>query len=554
MTPEPRLGDGPNQGPLIDEVLRTSLTRREALRRGGMAGLALSGVSTLLAACGADEGGGASGAKQLVLSSGATPVTLDPMLSLDGQSPLLWRCVYETLLRFKGAGTELEPHLARAYEYDTKANRLVFHLRDDVTFSDGAGLDAQAVKLNIERQLGVNQGIAYALGPIAKVQTPDAGTVVIETSAFSDGLLDGFASLYGLYLISPKAIRDHKGPDWAKSWLRSKMVGTGPYTLESYTLNQQAVFRRNAKYWGGFDQTHFEGVVVQYVNDASSQRLQLERGTTAVAFFLPDDDVYAMRDKKDVKVLDEPAFTSYYIGLPCRTGPTADRRVRQAISHGFDYDTWNKSGLNGTASQPHGPLPRIFPGYDSSLPQYRYDPDRARSMLADAGHAGGGFELKYIYETGYYWKRPLGELFQANMKDLGIAVSIQELSPSTWAATLSNKSTASEVYGVAWWPSLATPYDFLWTLFATSAQGSAGYNFTYYSNKQFDRLLDAASAEPNEGKRMALYRRCQRIVVEDAPYLFVSDVRYMLPLRPNLKGVQFNPMYLNVLDPYRLRA
>ncbi|HEU4974164.1 MAG TPA: ABC transporter substrate-binding protein [Baekduia sp.] len=554
MTPEPVLRDDANRGQLIDELLRTPMSRRDALRRGGMAGLALTGMSTLLAACGGGSTASGSGAQQLVMSSGATPVTLDPMTSLDGQSPLLWRCVYETLLEFKGSSTDLEPHLAKAYEYDTKANRLVFHLRDGITFTDGAALDAAAVKLNVERQMAVNQGIAYALAPIKKIETPDASTVVLHTSGYSDGLLDGFASLYGLYLISPKAIQDHKGKDWAQSWLRSNMVGTGPYQLENYALNQQAAFTKHDKYWGGFSGPHFERVVVQYVNDASSERLQLERGTSSVAFFLPDDDVYAMRDEQGVDVLNRPAFTTYYIGLPCHTGPTADKRVRQAISYGFDYDTANKHILNGTATQPHGPLPHTFPGYDASLPRYEYDPDRARKMLADAGHEGGGFELKYIYESGYYWKRPFGELFQANMKDLGITVSTQELSPSTWAAKLQDKSSANEAYGVAWWPSLATPFDFLWTLFATSAQGSSGYNFTYYSNKTFDGLLDQATSEVDKAKRMALYQRCQQIVVDDAPYLYISDVNYLLPMASSLKGAVFNPMYLNVLDPYELHT
>ena len=140
------------------------------------------------------------------------------------------------------------------------------------------------------------------------------------------------------------------------------------------------------------------------------------------------------------------------------------------------------------------------------------------------------------------------------MKDLGITVSIQELSPSTWVGTLSNKATANESYGVVWWPSLATPFDFLWTLFATSAQGSAGYNFTYYSNPQFDTVLNNATAEPDEAKRMQLYAQAQRIVVEDAPYIFLSDVNYLLPISPDLKGFEFNGMYINSVDPYRLSA
>jgi peptide/nickel transport system substrate-binding protein len=544
---------------LIDQLLRGPMNRRQALKRAGAAGLALNGISILAAACGGSSANtgstkGGPAAKQLVIASGATPVTLDPMVSLDGQSPLLWRCAYEPLLRFKGATIEVEPHLAKSYEYDTTANRAVFHLRSGVTFTDGTGLDAKAVKLNIERQMALQQGIAYALTPITKVETPDDQTVVINLSGFSDGLLYGFASLYGLYMISPKAITDHKGSDWAQSWLSKNMVGTGPYMLKDYQLNQQASFVRNDSYWGGWEGTHFESVLVQYVTDPSSERLQLERGESHIAVYLPDDVIYAMRDEENVTVSDDPSFNVYYLGLPCRSGPTADKRVRQAISYGFDYDTWITDVLNGTATQAHGPLPNIFPGYDGSVPQYSYDVDKARSMLADAGFAGGGFSLKYIYETGYYWKRPLGELFQSNMKDLGIDVSIQELSPSTWVGTLSNKAKATEAYGVVWWPSLATPFDFLWALFATSAQGTAGYNFTYYSNPQFDTLLDKATAESDEAKRAVLYNQCQRIVVDDAPYLFLSDVRYLVPMSPKVKGFEFNGMYINSFDPYALSA
>ena len=462
-----------DRGRLLDDLLRGTMTRRQALQRASAAGLAVSGFSVIATACGGSNANSTptgsstakATAKQLTMTSGATPVTLDPMVSLDGQSPLLWRCVYEPLLRFKGSSIEVEPHLAQAYELDSSKGELVFHLQPGVLFSDGTPLDAAAVKLNIDRQIAVKQGISYALSAVTSVEAPDDQTVVVKLSGFSDGLIYGFASLYGVYMISAKAITDHKGSDWAQSWLRSNMVGTGPYTLQNYVQNQQAQFNRNEQYWAGWSGTHFDRVVVQYVTDPSTGRLELERGQSQIAFYLPDDVVFSMRNETSVKVSNDPSFNVYYLGLPCRSGPTADKAVRQAISYGFDYGSWTTNILNGTATQAHGPLPNSFPGYDESVPQYTYDVDRARKMLAAAGHAGGGFSLKYIYETGYYWKRPLGEQFQANMKDLGIDVSIQELSPSTWVDTLSNKDTAKEAYGVVWWPSLATPYDFLWTLF-----------------------------------------------------------------------------------------
>ena len=101
---------------------------------------------------------------------------------------------------------------------------------------------------------------------------------------------------------------------------------------------------------------------VQYVTDPSSGRLELEQGQSQVALYLPDDVVYSMRDESDkVHVTDDPSFNVYYLGLPCRTGPTSNKAVRQAISYGFDYETWTKNVLNGTATRPAGRCRRSSP-------------------------------------------------------------------------------------------------------------------------------------------------------------------------------------------------
>ena len=149
--------------------------------------------------------------------------------------------------------------------------------------------------------------------------------------------------------------------------------------------------------------------------------------------------------------------------------------------------------MRGKAQQARGPIPSNFVGFNPNTPQYTYDPDKARALLAEAGYPDGGFTIDYTYETGYFWKRPLGELFQANMADLGITVDIQELSPSAWADLLSNPETAHHAFGLVWWPTLKTPYDFMFSVFATGAQGTAGYNWGYYSNPELDALLEAGS-------------------------------------------------------------
>lgn len=534
-----------------DNTNRTSdghpfcLSRRSVLTAGA-AGLALSFMGGRAFAAGKDT---------LVVTSGADAVTLDPGASFDGQSPLLWRGVYESLLDYKGDTLEFVPSLAESYDVSDDKKTYTFRIRKNVKFTDGEVLDAAAVKFNIERQIKIKLGIAFALGPVTSIETPDNDIVVLKLKEPSDGFLSAFASLVTVGMISPKAIRDNeKDDDGAQDWLRSNMVGTGPYMMRSYTQSQQAVMVRNPDYWRGWEGDHFERIIVKYVHEASSARLFLEQGETDVALFMPDDVVESLDGKPGLTVTNVPSFDLYYLMMNCKHGPTADVRVRRAIAHGFNYDAFIQGTLRGKAKRARGPVPSNFVGHAADMPIYDFDPEKAKKMLAEAGFPDGGFKLKYTYESGYFWKRPLGELFQSNMKDLGIEVEIQELSPAAWAGLLSNPDTADHSFGVVWWPTLATPYDYLWSLFHTDAQGSAGYNWGYYSNPDVDKLLNEGMVEPDEAKRFELYARAQKLIVEDSPALFVYEKNYRMPASDKLKGFVFNGMRTATLDFYNLSS
>jgi peptide/nickel transport system substrate-binding protein len=495
----------------------------------------------------------AAGKDTLVVSSGGEAITLDPHISFDGTSPLLWRASYETLLKYDGGSLDIIPNLAESFSISEDRLTYTFKVRPGVKFTDGEPLDAAAVKFNIERQIAVEQGIAYAFWAVEGIETPDDMTVVIKLNTPQDGFLSAFSSTYSPYMISPKAIKEHEEDgDWAQGWLRHNMVGTGPYILKSYTQAQQAVFERNPDYWQGWDGEHFERLVVKYIQESTTTRLLIEQGEIDISLFLPDDVVEALDGKPGIRVTDEPSFNLYYIVLPTHVGPTQDLRVRKAISHGFDYKTWTQDMMRGKAQQARGPLPSNFAGFDPAIPQYEYDPAKAKQLLEEAGYPGGGFTLKYTYETGYWWKRPLGELFQANMRDLGITVEIQELSPSAWVDLLANPEVAEHAYGLVWWPTLNSPADYLWSMYHSGGQGTAGFNWGNYKNEEVDSLLDAAPAEADPQKAQEMYSRLQQLIVEDAPALFVYEKNYRLPIRDNVEGFVFNGVYIEMLDFYTL--
>ncbi len=490
-----------------------------------------------------------SNGSTLVVLSGADAITLDPMLSLDGQSPLLWRASYESLLSYDGPKLNYRPLLASSWSASKDGLTYIFHIRHGVTFSDGTPLDAAAVKLSIDRLRKLNQGVSYAFTNVSSVDTPDKMTLRIRLSKPFEPFPSAFAGIYSAMVISPKAIQ---GKDLGQGYLRSHMVGTGPYILQSYVQSQKAVFVRNPHYWRGWSGPHFDKIVIVYVHDPSTERLLLDRGEGDIALFLPDDMRNAMVHDPGVTVTNIPSLNMYYLYLPAFKGPTKSRLVRQAIAYAFNYQQEIKDNLQGYARQAHGPLPSTMIGYDPHLPMYTYNPAKARALLKQAGYPHGGFTLKLIYEHGYYWTRPVAELLQSNLAALGIKLEIQELSPSTWQSTLANKATAGELAPVVWWPTLRTPWDYLYAIFATGAQGTAGYNFSYYSNPQLDRLLEQGVEEQDPAKAQAIWNQAQEILVRDVPALYLYEGNYRLPMRSDIAGFVFNGVDIETFDFYAL--
>src|SRR5207253_901753 len=160
----------------------------------------------------------------------------------------------------------------------------------------------------------------------------------------------------------------------------------------------------------------------------------------------------------------------------------------------------------GKAKAARGMIPNGMSGFSDQTSQYNYDPAKAKQLLAQAGYAGGGFTLDYIWETGYGWKRPLGELFQSNMKDLGITVNVSELAPSALFGVLGDpKTAAGKMWPVVLFPQAARPYDFMYVCFHTAAQGANGINWGYYSSPKFDDVIQRSVREVDKTKRDALY-------------------------------------------------
>jgi peptide/nickel transport system substrate-binding protein len=397
------------------------------------------------------------------------------------------------------------------------------------------------------------------LDPVKEITVVDDYTLKIELNAPVRSFLSALAGMYTpSWALSPEWVKAHeeemekdgqKTGDWGEKYLYDHMMGTGPYKLVRWDHGQQIILEKFKDYWKGWQDRNFERIIIKYIQEPATANLMLQRGEADVVIGLTDqmkNDLEKMTDK-GVVVYRHPSLETYYIGLNCQKGPTADVRVRQAISYAFPYQQYVKENLQGNAKQMVGFIPSTFPGFNPDIPTYSYDLEKAKKLLAEAGYPDGGFKLKYVWETGYEWKRPVAEVLQQNLKKLGIEMTIQELNNAAFNALLSNPESADHAYGVVWWPFIDSPVDYFWSMCSKAAQASGGWNWVYYDNAEVNERIDKVESILNDKEWYENVTRIQQILYEEAPYLCLYEADYRLPHRTDLKGVVYNGLLTDTL-------
>lgn len=526
-----------------------------------VAGLLLSLLA--LAVLGAPEKASAADRKKtLVVVSVREAVTLDPQVALDGQSPLVWRAVYEPLLSLKGDSLEVAPNLAQRWEISEDGRGYTFYLQKGVTFHDGSPFNAQCVKFALERSMALKKAGSYVLDPVQEIKVVDEHTLRIELKNPVRSFLSALAGMYTpSWALNPKFVKDHevtpagqdKG-DWAEKYLYDHMLGTGPYKFVRWDHGQQIVLEKHKDYWRGWQDRNFERIIIKYIQEPATANLMLQRGEADIVIGLTEqmkNDLEKLAGK-GVVVYRHPSLETYYIGLKCQKGPTADVRVRKAIAYAFPYAQYVRENLQGNAQKMVGFIPSTFPGFNPNIPTYSYDLEKARQLLTEAGYPKGGFTLKYVWETGYEWKRPVAEVLQQNLKKLGIEMTIQELNNAAFNALLSNPDSAEHAYGVVWWPFVDSPVDYFWSMCHKAAQGAGGWNWVYYDNPEVNEHIDKLESILDSKAWYDNITQIQQILYEDVPYLCLYEADYRIPHRENLKGYYYNGLWTDTVPFYEM--
>jgi oligopeptide transport system substrate-binding protein len=475
--------------------------------------------------------------------------TLDPTIGYDEIGYYVLHPLFDTLVDFSPAGVDFVSRLARQWSISPDHLVYVFELEPGIAFSDGAPITAAHFKFSLERALatadspfaefladiaGAREVIEGKAAACTGILAETDGRLVIRLARVNPALLDVLAMPF----TTPQR-PEHVAA--AGDQLRRRPDATGPFELDSWDEGNRIVLRRNPHYFRP-QRAHLDAIVMLENIPRDTQFQMFERGELDAAEKLAAPDY--------LFVMTEPAWQPWVhhatgmnvfgSRMNVRVAPFDDRRVRQALNYAVDKRHTARL-LNGTTVPSHGILPPGMPGRDPDLAPYPHDVARARELLAEAGYPHG-FDVEYVTTHDEETEKVAGSL-QSDLAEVGVRVHITVTSLATYQTEI-GQPTGPAFSFASWTADYPDPTNFFDPRFHSRSIRPAGStNDSFYNNPGLDALLDAARAGLEPVQRDDLYRRAERILYDDAPWIWDYHRVITEVTQPYVRGYELHPIW-----------
>jgi peptide/nickel transport system substrate-binding protein len=514
-------------------------TRRRLLSR--VAGAALA--ACLLPAAAAETAPGYGGER--VVAMGAEASNLIPFMAGDSASNQVGSLIHASLLRYD-KNLELEGALARSWEVADQGRTLTFHLREDARFADGEPVTSADVHFTWEVVTDKDTRTPYGeqYRRVTRLATPDAHTVVVHYDEPYAPALSTWASL----AILPRHLL--KGEDINTTPFARDPVGAGPYRLHRWETGQSLQLAADDTYFDG--RPYIDRVTFRVIPDTTTQFLELAAGnldemSPSPALF---QRTFPRREdlRERVATYDYLGNNYTYLGFNLRRKPFDDVRVRRAIAHAIDREELIQGvllGLGRRISAPYKPGTRWYP---DDIQPYRYDPEKARQMLAEAGwrdRDGDGLREKngktlafeIVTNNDNKQRKIAATLIQRRLKAVGIGVSLQLVE---WATFISQYVNTHDFDAVILGWSLSLDPD-QYSIWHSSQQDPGQFNFVGLEDERVDQLLEDGLRTFDPQQRAAIYHEFARELLRESPIVYLYAPLSLRAVHRRIHGIEPAP-------------
>ncbi|MCC7426653.1 MAG: ABC transporter substrate-binding protein [Alphaproteobacteria bacterium] len=510
-----------------------AIARRSILKgAGGLAAAAYLPITSREA--------GAQQVRTLVIAAPETPKGFDGDALAPGTQETVVQ-VYEGLTRYarvqRDGRTFLDPttvegHLAERWTLENDGKTVVFKLREGVKSFHGNELTAADVEWSWAKSFAQRRtGLFIAnVCNVKEVKARSKYEVAFNLEAPSSILLNAL-TLYVPGIYDSTEVKKHATPEdpWALRWLVTNSAGFGAYHVQSVRAGEQAVFVANPNYFRGAP--YFQRVIYREVPSGANRVTLLRTGQVQWIDRPGVQQVIDMRRDRRVKVLDHPGRAMASVRMNVTMKPFDDVRVRRAFNHAINKDLLIQGIFLGTGQPAQSIIPPVVASYDPSYFAYTYNPDRARALLAEAGHASG-LEVELLFSNVWWWEEQMAVQVADQLRAVGVTAKPTRITATDLRARAAPARQDMPFFTFEDGPIVLDPVysNFL----QVHSRGVS--NRGKYANPRVDELIDQARQSMDAGFRDRSMREVQKIWMEDAPWILTVYPQTFEGMAPNING------------------
>ena len=512
---------------------------------------------------------------QIVASARSEPRSFNRLLARDVTTEIVSTLLQGRLLRINKSTFDIEPWLAERWESSADGLTHTFHLRPNLTWSDGTPFSSADVLFSLEAALdpkvkSVTAANMMVGGQPIKASAPDANTVIFTfASPFGPGVRV-FDSLVILptHKLGSALAAGTLAQAWGPATPPAELVGMGPFVLREYTPGQRLVFDRNPRYWrtvGSEQLPYADRLVLEVVPEQNAELLRLMAGETDLTHSeLRSDDYVPVRRAEEegkVKMLELGVATDADAFWFCmkpelkakdpRFRFVQKREFRQALSHAVDREEMARTVFAGEAVPIWGPItPGNKPWFSPNVPRYPHSVEKARELLKSIGledrnnngivedEKGTEARFTVVTQRGITNYERGTSVLREHAKKAGIQLDVVPLEIGALVERIESCN-----YDAVYFRPVMTDLDPGMSLdFWLSSGDGHFWNISQKTpatewEKEIDRLMTEQASTTNQERRKALFNDVQRVFAENVPALYFAAPRLFYGYSKRLQGV-----------------
>ena len=520
----------------------------------------------MLFSCGSEQTDSSNSGKTVFKYNQPTNITsLDPAFAKSQNNIWAVDHLYNRLIELD-EDLNVKPSIAESWTISEDGLSYTFKLREDVYFhenecftdKDQRKVVADDVKFSFERIVSkqLNSPGSWIFAGKIRNHNPFE---VLDPQTFVLHLAKPFRPMLGILSMHYCSIVPKEAIEKYGSNFRSNPVGTGPFKMKVWLENQNLFLSKNESYFeseNGQQLPYLDAIKISFIADRKTAYLELKKGELDLISGMESSFVDELLNEKgelraehseSLQFIKSPFLNFEYLGINLNAtdikSPLRKKKFRQALNYGFDRGEMMKRMRNNVGIPANaGATPKGLPSFSASkVKGYSYQPDKARSLMAEAGFPNGKGLPTLTLTTDHNYV-DLATFITRQWEDIGIKCKLDILE----SATLRNKMRKGQlsIFRGSWIADYPDAENYF-TMFYS--KNPAPPNYTQFTSDSFDNQYADALLENDDEKRFSLYQSMDELLVNEAPVVFLFYDQTALCTRSNITGLTKNALNLLVL-------